>query len=240
MNSRHIVLTFLFSVPFLFSCHKEREQDRYSVGAKDGLAVADIITYAYVNNGTIPADGLTTCDVTVKITQQADSQYRYVALKAGSGTFANGRATDTIFADANGYARTSLYSTLGMPCQLRASVRSYFVDTIIKFIPALPNEMLLVADSQNVDTSQPIKLTCILSRTSGNISSGLFVYYNIARADAATGDILVVPSYSRTHHDTADAVITNPFNAHGQFKVSACTVSDVGDTITRSLTIKVR
>ncbi len=240
MIKRTISAAMLLGACLLFSCQKERDANKYQVGANGGPNVSDIISYTSVSQNAIPADGVATCDVTIKINAQADSQYRYVLLQCSNGMFDNGLGRDTVFANAYGYVKVSLHSLVAAPCHLTASVRTYAIDTIVQFVPAMPDDMQLFADSQNVDSTQSIRLTCVLSRRMGAVSDGLPVYYSITRADTIKGDSLVVPAYSSTHSDTATAVITNPFFAHGYFKVTALRASSSGNNLSSSLYIKVR
>ena len=64
---------------------------------------------------------------------------------------------------------------------IRATVKSYTIDTMVVFQPALPQDLMVSADLYVVDTTQSVKITALLSRDpfKGQVSDPVKVFYAV-------------------------------------------------------------
>ncbi len=225
----------------LTSC--EKQDDLYSLQNPIGPQIGDIISFQTVSSTQVDADGVSLCTVKVKISPEADMANRAVVFKVtGNAKFINGDTVQTITANTQGFATVSFYNTKAQTVQVKASVLTYTIDTIINFKAALSDDIQLTADNYILDSSiaQPVVITAKLFRNTGRgvASDGAKVFFKITALDTTINFIYQPFQYSQ--NQTAVDTATNPFKVGGRFRIEAKTVSAIGDTLFKSINIIVR
>lgn len=223
----------------IIACTKE--DDEYALNHEDGFSSGSLISFKGIDLLNVEADGVSYSTILVQIHPETDAQYRQVSLSTTVGKFANGGMTDTVDVNAEGRAYFTISSNSPKRAAIRAMVRSYSVDTIIDFRPALPDDILIAADNFVIDNTQSISVSTSLLRNSfrGTVSDPLKVYYKIIPLSAQT-DQLIYPPFAMSSAGTATITISNPFKISGDFKVEAKTVSATNDTLRKQLTFRIQ
>lgn len=223
-----------------FSCKKQNDQ--YSVQNIDGPQVGDIISFQSVSSILVDADGVSLSTIKVKVHPEASTASRNVVFKiSGKARFSNGDTLQIVTVNTEGYATVSCRDTVAEPVQFKAMVDSFSIDTIIQFLPALPDDMQLSADDYVLDSTsgQSIVLTATLFRDAnrGVVSEGLKVYYRIVPLDTTIN--FVYPLFQFAQQRVAVITAENPFKAGGRFTAEAKVVSASGDTIVKTIPFRV-
>jgi hypothetical protein len=226
-------------VLLIVSCTKE--DNEYTLNHDDGFSPSSLIYFKGIDLLNVEADGVSYSTILVQIHPETDAQYRQVSLKTTVGKFANGRMTDTIAVNASGQAYFTISSNVPKRAMIRAMVRTYSVDTIIDFGPALPDDILIEADNFVIDKTQSLSVSTSLVRNSfrGTVTDPLKVFYKITPLSAQT-DQLRYPPFAMSAQGSASITITNPFKISGDFKVEVKTVSVSKDTLRKQLTFRIQ
>jgi hypothetical protein len=235
------IISALYLWFFVVSCQKQ--DDLYSQQNPIGPQIGDIISFQTVSSTTVDADGVSLCTVKVKINPEADAASRAVVFKVtGGAKLTNGDTVQTITANTQGFATASFYNTKAEAVLLKASVLTYTIDTAINFKMALPDDMQLTADKYVLDsaTAQPVVITATLLRNAGRglVTDGAKVLFTVTPLDTTIN--FIYQSFQYVQNKIAIDTAINPFKVGGRFKIEANTVSAVGNTLLKSINIRVR
>lgn len=231
---------FLSILCFVFAAC-DRDDEVYSAGNKNATATSDLLKIKSISRLQTEADSAATIVFEYKLNIEADSVNRYVLLQTSLGNFLNGKAIDTVRADAYGIAKASLLSPKSGTAIITARLKSVVIDTSVTFTPALPDDMLLSANNYVLDTNSNIIVSADLFRNPGRgiVSDPVKVSFSVSSLSGAT-QTLIYPSFAFSSDKKAVITIANPFKATGQFKVDAKTPSAQGDTIRRNLVFTIQ
>jgi hypothetical protein len=232
------VITWLSVMLFIESCDKQ--DDLYSQQNPIGPQIGDIISIQTVSSTLVDADGVSLCTIKVKIYPQADVANRSVVFKVtGSARFTNGDTMQTINANTEGVTTASFYNTKAEAIQLKASILNYIVDTTINFKLSPPDDMQFIADDYTLDSAagQQVVITAKLFRNAGRgtVSDGAKVFFKITPLDTTINFVYQAFQYSQNQMAVDTAI--NPFKVGGRFNIEAKTVSSIGDTLRKFITI---
>lgn len=224
----------------LAGCGK-KDDDRYTIGGQSGISVSRIIVFKSLNSLQLKADSVTPCLVTVQIDPGTDSINRVVIFSTGNGSFPNGYAADTTTANAYGVAAASFVSKMAGAAVVSARIGAYSIDTMVQFIAALPDNLQLTADKYISDDLDSFLIDATVSRDGGRgqVTDPVKVFFS--QAPAAIGDAgLIFPTFAFTTGELASITVKNPYKVAGTFDVIAKTVTDKGDTLTKTVTIVIK
>jgi hypothetical protein len=229
-----IYITIGILLTCFLSC--KRDDEVYSLGNKKGAGINEIISFGTISNPDPEADTTTISLINVQINPEADSANRSVTFNTSLGFFTNGKNTITVTTDAYGRAQAAIKSSTAGAAMISAAIKAATIDTLIHFIPALPDDILLSADNYSVDTAQTITLMAGLFRNPGRgvPTDPVKIWFTI------TPNTLVYPEFVNSTAHVGTIAIKNPFNATGTFKVEAKTLGASGDTIMRSINVIVK
>lgn len=219
------------------ACDARRDDDLYQINKNN---INDVMRFTAIAPDTVAADSFSIASIRIKIANDADSLHRNIVFHTSLGKFTNNDTSNTVFANSSGEATIGLYSSQSGMAEVTATIGTISIDTVIHFIPALPEDLMLTADKYQTDSTDSIQLYTTLFRNRGRISDKTVVYYTIERTDGATGPTPVVPDFAISEYDTAQAELRNVYHVHGTFKVSAYTTSQNGNTIRKSITIHIQ
>lgn len=222
----------------IVSC--KRDDDVYTIGGKNGQAPTRFLTITTLSATQQEADTASLITINLQIAANADSASHTITINTSLGKFSNGKATGTITAGADGKASISLHSgTLGN-AQLSFTAKNITVDTTIKFIAALPEDMLLTADKYSGDSTSTFGLSTTLVRNTGKgiVTDPVKVFYSVR--PASPGATLVLPTFSESIKGTADCIVSNPYKVKGRFTIMAASPKAGGDTLRKYITLIVK
>jgi hypothetical protein len=232
-------IIFLICVPIIFftSCH--RDEDLLSIGNISGPSIESIIKIASVSNYNI-ADSVTATMISIKINPESIVSKKEVKFNTSLGKFSNNDTSITINSTTAGMASAFLTSNKSGVAIIKATVDGYSVDTLISFMPAMPQDMQVESDKYLLDTiaSTTANITSKLYRDTGVISDPVKVIFNI-KSDSAHTLPLLSPSFQFSDKKQVITTLTNPFKSQGWFTITASTVKQNGDTLSRSIRIKI-
>ena len=236
---RNVAIVLLLLILVLDSCKKD--EDVYSLNNPDGVKLKSIIYFSSLSATSLEADGVSQSLVNIQINPEADPGSRQIILSTTTGNFANGRSTDTITANAAGQASFVLTSKKTGKSDIRATVKSYTVDTMVVFQPALPQDLMVSADLYVVDTTQSVKITTLLSRDpfKGQVSDPVKVFYAVTPDNPQPGT-LIWPDFDYSDQGKSTITVSNPFLLKGGFKIEATTLSASGTSLKQSVHIIIR
>lgn len=222
----------------LCSCLK-KDDEIYSIGNTQSTPVAEIISITGITKPSLEADNASMTTITIKVHPETDTLARMITITTSVGSFANGKTSDVIQADAYGNATVSLISSTPGVSTFTAKIKSWTIDTTLSFIPALPDDMLFSADNTVVDTNASIVLTDALSRNPfrGSVNDPCKVFFAVTGTGSAS---LIYPAYSMSADKKATVTITNPSHIKGTFVAEAKTLSSKGDTLRKSVTLTIQ
>lgn len=238
MKISFIRLSLILMASFVLLGGCERDDEIFDLNSNGGVPLGNVIKFSGVSSGSVLADSLSFTLIKVQVSQNADSLYRSVVLTTTLGVFANNNDTITLPVNALGEAAVQLISDKPGTAQIRATVKNIPIDTTVVFTPALPEDMILSADDYLLDTTQSINVTSTLFRNTGIPSDNLKVLFK-ATADTA-GRFLVVPPFAFSNNGTASVTITNPFHYRDWFTIEAKTASAKGDTLVRTIRVRIQ
>lgn len=222
----------------LYAC--KRDDKVYAPGNKNAAKVSDIIKFSSISNLNPEADTVGISLINVRINPEADSSNRTVTFSTNLGVFINGQTSITVTANAYGDAQTGIRSTIAGDAMISASIKSAKIDTLIHFVSALPDDLLISADNYSVDSSQAVNITVSLfrSRIRGLPTDGAKIFFSVSPNMGIRA--LVYPAFIISSDHKGIIEIKNPFRISGEFKVEAKTLGAAGDTIKRSLNMEIR
>jgi hypothetical protein len=229
---------FIVILLVLISC--TREDQEYSLNNPKGLSTNSLIYFKKIDHTIVEADGTSYSTIAVQIHPETDPQYRSISLKTTIGKFANGRTTDTISANADGLVYFTVKSNVPERAKISAMVRSYSIDTLIDFRPALPDDLLIGADQFVINTTQSVTINTNLMRNSFRwiVSDPIKIFY-VVKPLATQSYPLIYPSFAMSTQGTSTITITNPFGITGDFKVETKALSASNDTLRKTLTFRI-
>jgi len=230
---------FLFAL-FLSSLGCKKEDDTYSVGNKDGVALSNVLAFTAVTPVQLDADSASISTLTVKVDPEATAASKAVKFHTDGGKFSNGDTTQTVEANSEGYASAYLLSDTPRNAHIRVSVMdTYTLDTVVTFVPALPDDMLLAPDKYVGDTTASFIMTSSLFRNAqrGKVSGHIKVVFLVEPVDTSVN--LVYPPFAFTNGSDATVTLSNPYKAAGRFNVTTKALSSHGDSLSRTIQIKI-
>lgn len=230
--------SLLVMVSFVLLGGCERDDDYFDLNSKDGVPLNNVIRFSAVTTGSVLADSVSFALIKVQVSQNADSVNRSVVLTTTLGMFPNNTNTVTLPVNALGEATVQLVSDKPGTALIRATVKNIPVDTSVVFVPALPDDMILSADNYVVDTNTNITVTSKLFRNTGFASDNLKVLFKATPDNA--GRLLVVPPFAFTNNGTASVTISNPFHYQDWFTIEAKTASAKGDTLVKTIRVRIQ
>jgi acid phosphatase family membrane protein YuiD len=233
ININILAVSALF---FTISC--DRDEDLFSIGNAKGPSLSDIIHFTELSTDPPIADSVTPVIIKLRISPEAMSTKTDVRLVTSLGTFPNNDTAIILAANSTGALSTSLTSNKAGLAKIRASVATYSLDTSVVFHPASPEDMILVADKYVFDTSEDATITASLFRDTGAVSDPIKVFFTVMPDLPSVPPLLITP-FANSNDKQATALITNPYGTQGWFTVSAATLHQNGDTLRKSLRIRV-
>lgn len=239
MKIKLLIITVV-AVLLFASCQKQ--DDLYSQQNPNGPKIEDIISFQNISATQIDADGVSLCIIKVKINPEADVSNRTVIFKVtGNAKFTNGDTMQSIIANTEGFAIASFNNMKAEIVHVKATVSTYTIDTAINFKFALPEDMQLIADNYILDSSisQPVVIIAKLFRNAnrGTTTDGAKVFFKITPLDTTIN--LIYPPFQYSQNQIAVDTALNPFKGGGRFNIVAKTVSATGDTLSRTILIRV-
>jgi hypothetical protein len=231
---------FLAGILILSGQACQKDDDRYAVGTNNGIALAQVIAFTQVSPTNLEADSASLCTISVKIDRHASASNRNVRFYTDCGLFTNGDTVQIITANSEGNATAYLLSDKARKANIRVSVmNTYTIDTVINFLPARPDDLLLVADSYEGETDTNFQITSSLYRDPqrGLPSDPMKVLFTVVPLD--TNINLIYPAFSLTENQVATITLENPFEVSGRFSVTAKTAAAIGDSISRTIQIRI-
>jgi hypothetical protein len=226
----------LMGVQF-WSCR--RDEDFYAVGHPRGPQLGDILRFISILGSPI-ADSVTPVQLRIQINGQAAAANRQLRLVTTGGVFSNNDTAIVLTASATGIATVSLTSEKPGLSRIRATVGETVVDTSLQFAVAFPDDMLLNANRVVLDTVQNTdsEITARLFRDTGTVSDPQKVSF-LVTPDVAGTLPLQLDAFTFSDQKKATVTLTNPFKSTGWFTVTASVLRQNGDTLARSLRIRV-
>lgn len=198
-----------------------------------GVPMDDILRFESKTGRSMSADGVSTCEIEVKIPDKAAEKNRTVTFKTNLGAFlgTNNKQEIPVRADSKGWVKVILKAgTIVGTATVSASVADFVVTQDIEFLRAHASHILgetLLAIATLNGTKKPL-LTAILSRDKGSVSQGTEVRFRATQTDSSglTKDV-------GRFFDLAKAKTNNNGIATAQF------AADTGDVTTdKPVTIK--
>ncbi len=231
----------LIAILLIFGIQCKKEDDIYSIGNKDAVNLNEIIAFTSVSPVSLIADSVSVCAISVQINVEAGTDSRQVKFYTDGGTFANGDTVQRVTVNSQGAASAFLISKVPKKTNVRVSVKdTYIIDTVINFLPSLPDDMLLTADAYTGDTSTGFRFTSVLFRNPGRgiVSDPAKVMFYVTPLD--TNVNMVYPQFAFSDNRTATIDLINPYHVIGRFNVVARAAAASGDSISRSVIIVVK
>lgn len=232
----HLIALLVCGILFN-SC--ERDEDQYTIGNPGGPLLADIIGFQSISTPAL-ADSFTPVLIKLKIDPQAAGNKKDIRLVTSLGSFSNNDTAITVGANSAGEVTVPLKSAKAGLASLRATINNVRIDTFFTFAPAPPQDMILSSDKYLLDTLQ--NTTAVISarlfRDQGTVSDPIKVNFTVTPDVPAAANLLIDP-FVFSENREAKANLTNPYLSKGWFTVSAYTLVQSGDTLRKSLRIKV-
>jgi hypothetical protein len=230
---------FGFLILLLAAC--QRDTAVYTINTPGGTPVSSIISIKSLSALQVEADSATAFEIAVQINPSTDSVDRPLIFTTTNGTFLNRGKSDTILPDAYGVATTSIVSNTPGPAKLSANLQSYIVDTLIEFIPALPDNMLLVSSKYAPTPTDTVTLNCQVFRNigRGKVTDPVTITFQQHPA-TAPGQGLVFLPLATTSNGKATLMVFNPYQITGTFELVANTAADNGNAIADSVTLVIK
>jgi hypothetical protein len=223
----------------LSSC--KRDDDVYTIGSKNGVNPNTLLKITSLSSLQIEADTASLITIKLNISANADTASHTINASTSLGTFLNGKSTITLIANATGEVTTFIRSGQAGKAQLSFTVQNIKADTVVTFIPALADDLLLSADKYQGDTTVSYNLTTSLIRNAGKgiVTDPDKVWYTVA-PPSIVAKTLICPAFVNTIKGTSSAVITNPYKTTGNFTIQAKTLNSSGDTLRKSITLVIK
>jgi hypothetical protein len=236
--AKTIKVKYMWVLLLLCAVGCKKEDDMYSTGNREAVPLSEIISFISVSPVQLEADSATACTINVQIHPETASGNRNVKFITDNGVFANGDTMQIVTANSEGKASARLVSNIPKKTIVRVKVLDAFViDTAITFTPALPDDMLLSADTYQGDTSTQFRITSELFRNPqrGKVSDPVKVLFSVVALDTTIN--LVYPIFAFSADQAATITLLNPFHAGGRFNVTAKTPTAAGDSLTRTILV---
>lgn len=232
------IIIIVFAVNLcLLSCKKD--DDVYTPGTATGTDIANILQIDSKGATDIPADLATPVTIYVTVPADAATAKKTISLTTTLGVFVNGLATSSVIADAYGKAQFTLKSAAIGTAIISATSGNYSVNTSVKFIAAMPDDLILTADKYQVSASETATMTATLYRApqSGSVTDPAKVEFSVS---SGSGNPLFIPAFAYSVHGVATAVLGNPFSSTGTYTITAKTNDQQGQSVSKSITIVIR
>ncbi|GAB3517610.1 Ig-like domain-containing protein [Emticicia fontis] len=229
----------LIFISGLLAC-KNEEDDIYALNTEEGIKLGSIISLINATSGTMEADGVTPHTFTIQINKEAADDAKEIQVSTSLGVFANGKDSDTVLANSSGLATFSLTSIKPGKAKITAKIKTFSIENIVEFIPALPNDLAATADSYVIKPTQSITVTTSLTRKpfKGQVSDPVEVFYRIIPASSSPHS-LVYPLVSRTEDKKTTITVANPFLLEGDFILEVKTFDPSGKPIIAPVNFKI-
>jgi len=232
------IITIIFAISFcLLSCKKD--DDVYAPGSASGAEIANILQIDSKGVTDVPADLATPVTIYVSVPADAATAKKTITLTTTLGVFVNGQATSSVIADAYGKAQFTLKSAGIGTAIVSATSGNYSVNTSVKFIAAMPDDLILTADKYQISASETATLTATLYRApqNGSVTDPAKVEFSVS---GGSGNPLFIPAFAYSAHGVATAVLGNPFSSTGTYTVTAKANNQQGQSISKSITVVIR
>jgi hypothetical protein len=134
---------------------------------------ADIIAIIEPRSLT-PADGVTTVRITARVASDLPAGRRRVTFRTSLGGFVPGRVGEfSAEADGSDSASADLSSLVSGEAHVTATVDGSTSETYVRFIPALPDRILLGISSATLRAGGSVTITVTLLRSIGTVTARL-------------------------------------------------------------------
>ncbi|CAC9975938.1 hypothetical protein [Flavobacterium panici] len=239
INQFYKVLKAILVIAVFISC--DRQDDEFAINNSNGFLPESIIHFKKIDLANVEADGVSYSTVSIQINPEANIANEKVGLSTTTGKFVNGRKTDTITVNAYGVGYFTITNEKPERARITATVKSFSIDTIVNFQPALPHDILISADHFVIEPAQTITISASLIRDSfkGKVSDPIKVFYDVTPLTSQP-NILIYPNFVMSSQGVSNAIISNPFNLTGDFKVNIKTLSPAKDTLRKSMTFRIQ
>lgn len=232
------IIIIIFAANFLLlSCKKD--DDVYTPGTSRGVDVSSILQVDAKGVTDIPADQVTPVTIFVTVRADAATAKKIITLATTLGVFGNGQATSSVTADAYGKAQFTLTSAVIGTAIITATSGAYSVTTAVKFVAAMPDDLILTADKYQASPSETATMTATLYRApqSGSITDPAKVEFSVS---GGAGEPLFIPAFAYSTHGVATAVLGNPFGSVGTYTITATATNQQGQSISKSITVVIK
>ncbi len=184
-----------------------------------------------------PADGATVSALTVEVSPQLPAESREVEFRTTAGSFAPGGGTEvTVPADAGNRATADLRSA-GEPtaARIRATAAGVTREVVVEFVPALPDDLTLVAVPPAVAAGPgaSVELTATLHRRVGSATPGTKVTFAADAGGFSNAEVLSGPD------GTAATTFFPRAEAAGRIAVTASALGAGGGMVTGTVVVEV-
>ncbi len=217
----------------------QRDALTYNINEPGGTPVSSIIAIKSLSASQVAADSATTCEIMVQINPNTDSVSRPVIFKTSNGSFPNRQMTDTLTPDAFGVVTAFVISNSPGPAEISANLQSYIVDTLIEFVPAFPDNLMMASSKYTGSPTDTFVVSCQVFRDTGKVSNPIMIDFR-QRPAAAAGQGLIFASFANTSAGMATVTVYNPYQVAGTISVGASTTAKNGSTLTDSVTLVIK
>jgi hypothetical protein len=197
-----------------FSCRRDDEQ--YAVGNSKGVCPSSLFYFSTVQPSVLEADSISICQFQIQLDPQADSTLRFISLSTNLGELSNGRMTDTLKINDQGIATGFLLSSKLGVAKLTARVGNLTIDTLIRWLAALPDDILVSSNSYSGDSTSSFQISAILFRNPGRglPSDPDKVFFQI---HPATSLNLQVPEFNFSSNHQVNVIVSNRLPSERKF-----------------------
>ncbi|MBW3570037.1 MAG: hypothetical protein KY467_02915 [Gemmatimonadetes bacterium] len=189
---------------------------------------------------SLAADGASTMLVRATVRRGTARTPRSVTFSASSGTFGGGTNEITVPVDSSGTA-TALLRAPADPTQavVRATAGNASLDTVIRFVRALPETVVLSADSFRVPAGagSTLRVTAALRRSIGTVSPGATVHFSALRPDGTAIGWFAAETVSNTSGVVTATFTPGETDYRGPVRIVAAMQRPGGGMVQAEMTI---
>ncbi|GGH65776.1 hypothetical protein HNQ91_002009 [Filimonas zeae] len=232
-----LILQLLSGCLLITGCKKDDEI--YTTGNSGGTAINSILSISGITNTTVEADNSSVATIYIQVNAEADATAKSIIVTVENATFRNKQTADTLTADAYGKVIAEIVGGTPGRALFSAKTKSVQVDTSIQFIAALPDVLLLTADTTVVDTLTNPTITAGLLRApfKGTVTDPCQVLFSVSGTGSES---LVLPEMGYSTENKVSVTLKNPAHVTGSFRVEAKTVAASGDTLRKYTHIQIK
>jgi hypothetical protein len=235
-------IKYITGLIIIISCllHCKRQDDLYNLNGTNGLHLGAIISVGSITSMVADADSSTVITISIQVNPGADTNLNTVTFSCSGGVFTNGDTLQIIKPNSGGIAYASLVDNKEEKVRITAKVLSYSVDTVVNFIAALPDDMLVTSNHYTGDTTTTFQITNSVVRNAGRglVTDPVKVLFKVVSLDTLLN--LICPDFAFTQNRQTTISISNPYQLKGRFNVESKTLSSQGDTLSKTLQIIIK